>query len=40
MGAELAQRIGAEFALLPGIGHFPHLQNPKLTIDEVRASFG
>lgn len=40
MGAELAQRIGAEFAPLPGIGHFPHLQNPKLTIDEVRASFG
>ena len=40
MGAELAQRTGAEFALLPGIGHFPHLQNPKLTIDEVRASFG
>ncbi|WP_065753127.1 alpha/beta fold hydrolase [Bradyrhizobium paxllaeri] len=39
MGAELAERIHAEFALLPGIGHFPHLQNPKLTIDEVRASF-
>jgi len=40
MGAELADRIHAEFALLPGIGHFPHLQTPKLTIDEVRASFG
>lgn len=40
MGAELAERVHAEFALLPGIGHFPHLQTPKLTIDEVRASFG
>jgi pimeloyl-ACP methyl ester carboxylesterase len=39
MGAELAERIYAEFALLPGIGHYPHLQNPRLVIDEVRASF-
>ncbi|MBR0854083.1 alpha/beta fold hydrolase [Bradyrhizobium liaoningense] len=39
MGTELAERIHAEFALLPGIGHFPHLQNPRLAIDEVRASF-
>jgi pimeloyl-ACP methyl ester carboxylesterase len=39
MGAELAERIHAEFALLPGIGHYPHLQNPRLAIDEVRASF-
>ena len=38
MGAELAQRINAEFTLLPGIGHYPHLQNPKQAIDEVRAS--
>ena len=40
MGAELAERIHTEFALLAGIGHFPHLQDPKQTIDEVRASFG
>jgi pimeloyl-ACP methyl ester carboxylesterase len=40
MGAELAKRIHAEFALLAGIGHFPHLQDPKQTIDEIRASFG
>jgi pimeloyl-ACP methyl ester carboxylesterase len=40
MGAELAERVHAEFSLLPGIGHFPHLQDPKQTIDEVRASFG
>ena len=39
MGAELAQRINAELTLLPGIGHYPHLQNPKQAIDEVRASF-
>ncbi|MCA6116286.1 alpha/beta hydrolase [Bradyrhizobium sp. WSM 1738] len=39
MGAELAERVQAEFALLSGIGHFPHLQDPKRTIDEVRASF-
>jgi pimeloyl-ACP methyl ester carboxylesterase len=40
MGAEFADRIRAEFTLLPGIGHFPHLQTPARTIDEVRASFG
>ncbi|MBR1128877.1 alpha/beta fold hydrolase [Bradyrhizobium iriomotense] len=39
MGAELAERARAEFALLPGIGHYPHLQNPEGTVDEVRASF-
>ncbi|MBB4374284.1 pimeloyl-ACP methyl ester carboxylesterase [Bradyrhizobium sp. cir1] len=39
MGAELAERVRAEFALLRGIGHYPHLQNPEGTVDEVRASF-
>jgi pimeloyl-ACP methyl ester carboxylesterase len=39
MGIELAERVHAELSLLPGIGHFPHLQNPKLAIEEVRASF-
>jgi pimeloyl-ACP methyl ester carboxylesterase len=39
MGVELAQRIGAELIILPGIGHYPHLQVPKQAIDEVRASF-
>jgi pimeloyl-ACP methyl ester carboxylesterase len=39
MGIELAQRINAEFTLLPGIGHYPHLQNPMQAIDEIRASF-
>lgn len=39
MGMELAERVRAELALLPGIGHYPHLQDPKKTIDEVRAAF-
>jgi len=39
MGIELAQRINAELTLLPGIGHYPHLQYPMQVIDEVRASF-
>jgi pimeloyl-ACP methyl ester carboxylesterase len=39
MGIELAERLRAEFTLLPGIGHYPHLQNPQHAIDEVRASF-
>jgi pimeloyl-ACP methyl ester carboxylesterase len=39
MGAELAEKIGAALTILPGIGHYPHLQNPTLAIDEVRASF-
>jgi pimeloyl-ACP methyl ester carboxylesterase len=39
MGIELAGKIGADLTLLPGIGHYPHLQNPNQTIDEVRAAF-
>ncbi|WP_247300652.1 MULTISPECIES: alpha/beta hydrolase [unclassified Bradyrhizobium] len=39
MGVELAEKIHAELTVLPGIGHYPHLQNPKQTIDDVRASF-
>lgn len=39
MGIELAGKIGAELTILPGIGHYPHLQNPMQTIDEVRAAF-
>jgi len=39
MGVEFAERINAELTLLPGIGHYPHLQVPKQAIDEVRASF-
>jgi pimeloyl-ACP methyl ester carboxylesterase len=39
MGVEFAERARAELVLFPGIGHYPHLQSPKQTIDEVRASF-
>jgi pimeloyl-ACP methyl ester carboxylesterase len=39
MGVELAERIRAALTILPGIGHYPHLQNPKHAINEVRASF-
>jgi pimeloyl-ACP methyl ester carboxylesterase len=39
MGIEFAGRIRAELTLLPGIGHYPHLQLPQHVIDEVRASF-
>ena len=34
MGIEFAERLNAELTVLPGIGHFPHLQNPTLAIDE------
>ena len=39
MGVEFAERINAELTLLPGIGHYPHLQDPKQVIEEVSASF-
>jgi pimeloyl-ACP methyl ester carboxylesterase len=39
MGIEFAARIQAALTLLPGIGHYPHLQLPKHVIEEVRASF-
>ena len=39
MGVEFAERIKAELTLLPGIGHYPHLQDPKHVIEEVSASF-
>ena len=39
MGVECAERVRAKLTLLPGIGHFPHLQNPILAIDEVRDAF-
>lgn len=36
MGAELAAKAKAELTVLPGVGHYPHLQNPKQVIDKVR----
>ncbi|NLS05938.1 alpha/beta hydrolase [Rhizobium sp. P32RR-XVIII] len=38
MGVELAKRIEARLDVLPGTGHYPHLQKPARTVDEVRAS--
>jgi pimeloyl-ACP methyl ester carboxylesterase len=39
MGIELADRLRADLRVLPGIGHYPHLQAPSQTIEEIRASF-
>jgi pimeloyl-ACP methyl ester carboxylesterase len=39
MGIEFANMINADITLLPGIGHYPHLQSPKQTVEEIRASF-
>ena len=38
MGIELAGRIHAELKLLPGIGHYAHLQSPAQTAAEIRAT--
>jgi len=38
MGIELANRIHAELKLLPGIGHYAHLQSPDQTVGEIRAT--
>jgi pimeloyl-ACP methyl ester carboxylesterase len=39
MGLEFAERTKAKLKVLPGIGHYPHLQSPQHAIDEIRASF-
>lgn len=39
VGIEFANRIHAELTVLPGVGHYPHLQDPERTIAEVRAAF-
>lgn len=39
MGAELAEKLGTELKLLPGVGHYAHLQAPEQAIAEIRASF-
>lgn len=38
MGVEFSTKIGAKLDVLPGVGHYPHLQKPELAVDEVRAS--
>ena len=38
MGIELAKRLHADIGLLPGVGHYPHLQAPSQTVTERRAA--
>ena len=40
MGAEFAERNKIRLNILPRLGHYPHLQDPKQAVDEVRAAFG
>ena len=39
MGEEFAARSGKPFAILPRLGHYPHLQDPQSTVSEIRAAF-
>jgi pimeloyl-ACP methyl ester carboxylesterase len=38
MGLDLAQKAKLPIMVLPNIGHYPHLQDPRQTVNEVRAS--
>ena len=40
MGIEFARKANLGITVLSNLGHYPHLQNPKQTIEEVRASYG
>ncbi len=37
MGAEFAIKTNSPLTVLPGLGHYPHLQSPAQTIREIRA---
>ncbi|MGJ7497289.1 alpha/beta fold hydrolase [Variovorax sp. RT4R15] len=37
MGIELARRARVGLTVLPGVGHYPHLQDPKRAIAEIQA---
>lgn len=39
MGIEFAKKANIELTLLSNLGHYPHLQSPKQTIEEIVASF-
>jgi pimeloyl-ACP methyl ester carboxylesterase len=39
MGVEFANKAKTELIVLSRLGHYPHLQSPQRTIDEIRASF-
>jgi pimeloyl-ACP methyl ester carboxylesterase len=38
-GVEFAKKAHVALTVLSGLGHYPHLQSPQRTIDEIRASF-
>jgi pimeloyl-ACP methyl ester carboxylesterase len=38
MGVEFGQKIGVSPMILSGIGHYPHLQKPEQTVEEIRIS--
>jgi pimeloyl-ACP methyl ester carboxylesterase len=38
MGAEFARKAGADLTVLPGVGHYPHLQVPQRTVEHIRAA--
>ncbi len=38
MAAEFSEKAKLELTVLPGIGHYPHLQDRDRTIEEIRAS--
>ena len=38
MGAEFARKARAELTVLPAVGHYPHLQAPARTVEEIRAA--
>lgn len=40
MGIEFARKVDAPLDVLPGIGHYPHLQIPRRTIEEIHSAFG
>ena len=39
MGIEFAKTANMELRLLSNLGHYPHLQSPRQTIEEIHASF-
>jgi pimeloyl-ACP methyl ester carboxylesterase len=39
MGMELTKKLNIELNVLPNIGHYPHLQIPKQTVEEINSAF-
>lgn len=39
MGVEFAGKVNADLSVLPNLGHYPHLQDPGRTVEEIRALF-